>query len=54
MSTASPVKDGAVFSFMDRTTIKFPDTQAGVVLSHTYKFKNSGTSPLIISDYKVA
>lgn len=54
MSTASPVKDGAVFSFLDKTVFKFPDTQEGKQLSHTFKFKNTGNSPLIISDYKVA
>lgn len=54
MSTASPAKDGAVFSFLDKTVFKFPDTQEGKQLSHTFRFKNSGTTPLIISDYKVA
>lgn len=54
MSTASPAKDGAVFSFLNKTTFKFPDTQEGKQLSHIFKFKNTGNSPLIISDYKVA
>jgi len=54
MSTASPVKDGAVFSFIEKTVFKFPDTPEGEQLSHTFKFKNSGNIPLIISDYKVA
>ena len=54
MSTASPVKEGAVFSFVGKTTHKFPDTKEGVQLTHTFKFINSGSLPLLISDYKVA
>jgi len=54
MNTVSPVKDGAVFSFLDKTVFKFKDTIEGKQLSHTFKFKNTGTTPLIISDYKVA
>lgn len=54
MNTVSPVKDGAVFSFLDKTVFKFPDTLEGEQLSHVFKFKNTGTEPLIISDFKVA
>ena len=54
MNTVSSVKDGAVFSFLDKTVFKFPDTKQGEQLSYTFKFVNSGTEPLIISDFKVA
>jgi hypothetical protein len=54
MNTASPSKGLAVFSFLDKKVFKFPDTQEGRQLSHVFKFKNTGDSPLIISDYKVA
>jgi len=54
MNTASPFKGGAVFSFLDKTVFKFPDTKEGEQLTHTFKFKNTGDSPLIISDYNVA
>lgn len=32
---------------------KFPKTNEGVVLEHSYTFTNTGKSPLIIYDYKV-
>jgi hypothetical protein len=54
ITTAFPVKGEAVFSFIGKTTYKFPDTKEGVLLTHTYKFKNIGNEPLIISNYKVA
>ena len=54
MSTVSPLKGGAVFSFSGSTTFKFPDTQEGKQLKHMFKFKNTGNQPLVITDYKVA
>lgn len=54
MNTVSPLKGGAVFSFLGKTTFKFDDTKEGKQLSHVFKFKNSGDEPLIINDYKVA
>lgn len=44
----------AEFSFDEKTTFKFPKTQEGEILSHDFHFTNSGDSPLIISEYKVA
>jgi len=51
--TAFPSNGQAVFSFLDKTTFKFPDTKQGQQLSHTFKFINIGNAPLIISNYKV-
>lgn len=45
--------DGAEF-FFEAPKHKFPDTQAGVQLTHDYHFTNVGDEPLIIADYKVA
>ena len=53
LTTALPVKGEAVFSFLGRTTFKFPDTKQGKQLSHTFKFKNTGNAPLVISSFKV-
>lgn len=33
---------------------KFPKTKEGKLLEHTFQITNTGTAPLIISDYKVA
>ncbi len=52
--TAFPSNGQAVFSFLEKTTFKFPDTKQGQQLSHTFKFKNTGNAPLVISNYKVA
>ncbi|MFT5780375.1 MAG: hypothetical protein ACI837_003337 [Crocinitomicaceae bacterium] len=38
---------------VDKTTFKFPSTVQGVLLKHNYKITNTGTAPLIISDYSV-
>lgn len=54
MNTVSPIKGGAVFSFLDKIVFKFPDTLEGEQLTHTFKFKNTGTVPLVITDFKVA
>lgn len=32
---------------------KFPETKPGVVLEHIYEFTNTGSAPLVITDYKV-
>ena len=54
IGTASPSKDGAVFSFIGKTMFMFADVKEGEQLSHTFEFTNSGSEPLIISGYKVA
>jgi hypothetical protein len=51
--TAFPSNGQAVFSFLDKTTFKFPDTKQGQQLKHTFKFKNTGNAPLVISSFKV-
>lgn len=33
---------------------KFPKTEQGVLLEHSFKVTNTGDAPLIISDYKVS
>lgn len=38
---------------VDKSTYKFPPTQQGVVLEHSYLITNTGDVPLIISDYTV-
>jgi hypothetical protein len=38
---------------IDKSTIKFPSTVQGVLLEHNYMITNTGTAPLIISDYTV-
>lgn len=54
IGTASPSLDGAVFSFVGKTTFMFADVIEGEQLSHSFEFTNTGNEPLIISDYKVA
>lgn len=39
---------------VDKAIHKFPKTKEGTLLEHTFKVTNTGTVPLIISDYKVA
>jgi len=46
-------QDNAAFNF-EKTVLKFPKANGGDVLNFTYKFKNTGSKPLIISDIKVA
>lgn len=53
LSTVSLVKDETVLSF-NKTTIKFPDTKEGEILKHSFEFQNTGSSPAIITDYKVS
>lgn len=43
----------AVF-FLNESTFKFPKTNEGAVLEHTFVFTNSGNTPLIISSFSVA
>jgi len=54
IGTASPTKDGAVFSFVGKPLFMFADAKEGEQLSHAFKFTNTGNEPLIISDYQVA
>jgi hypothetical protein len=54
INTASPLLGEAVFSFFEKTTYKFEDTKQGEQLSHVFKFKNTGDSPLVIDTYQVA
>lgn len=39
---------------VDKPTHKFPKTKEGVMLEHNFRVTNTGTIPLIISEYKVA
>jgi hypothetical protein len=39
---------------VDNAVHKFADTREGELLSHVFTIKNTGDTPLIISDYKVA
>jgi hypothetical protein len=38
---------------IDKALHKFPDAKQGSLVTHNYIIKNSGTVPLIISDYHV-
>ncbi len=42
----------AEFAF-DKKVVKFPKVNADTILEFTYKFTNTGTEPLIITDIKV-
>lgn len=53
LSSAFTFTGGAEF-FIKSKNHDFTDTNEGVVLEHDYHFTNTGISPLIISDYKVA
>ncbi len=39
---------------LDEKVFKFPKTQEGEVLEHSFTITNTGDAPLIISDYKVS
>jgi hypothetical protein len=43
----------ADFFFKSKTTVKWPKTNEGELLSHYFVFENTGEKPLIISDAKV-
>jgi len=53
LSSAFTLTSGAEFYFKEKS-VKFPDTNEGVILTHDFHFTNAGDSPLIISEYKVA
>lgn len=53
LSSAFTLTGGAEFYF-EETRVKFADSNEGAILEHDYMFKNTGTQPLIISEYKVA
>lgn len=38
---------------IDKAVHKFPKTYEGALLEHNFRISNTGTTPLIISDYKV-
>ena len=39
---------------VDKPTVKFKKTVEGKLLEHNFMITNTGTAPLIVSDYKVA
>jgi len=39
---------------VDKSVHKFPKSKEGILLEHHFQVTNTGTIPLIISDYKVA
>lgn len=39
---------------IDKSVHKFPKTEEGALLEHNYTITNTGTVPLIISDYQVS
>lgn len=47
------ISQEAKFS-VDKSVHKFPKSREGVLLEHHFQVTNTGTVPLIISDYKVA
>lgn len=53
LSSAFTVTSGAEFYFKE-PRVKFADTKAGEIITHTWHFTNSGTDALIISGYNVA
>lgn len=53
MNSALGFGQEAEFS-IDKSVHKFPKTEEGKLLSHTFVITNTGDVPLIISDYKVA
>lgn len=52
-ATVCPPAEGAEFFFKEHRH-KFPDTKEGVLLEHDFVFRNEGTTPLIIKEYRVA
>lgn len=53
LNSAFCIGQKAEFS-VDKGVYTFPKTKEGPVLSHDYVVTNTGTIPLIISDYKVS
>lgn len=51
-SVAVPAGPITTMAFVDNGTFDFGTIQDGEVVSHTYKFTNTGSEPLIISDAK--
>ena len=52
LSSATGFTQEAEFS-IDKRTHKFPRTEQGEILNHTFTVTNTGEDSLIISDYKV-
>jgi hypothetical protein len=52
MNSAPDFAQEAEFSLTE-SLFKFPKTKEGVVLEHTFVFTNTGSVPLIITDYSV-
>ncbi len=52
-NTAFGISQEAVFSISE-PVFKFPKTNEGVVLEHTFVYTNKGNVPLIINDFSVA
>ena len=53
IGTAPSLKESAVLSFYSKS-FSFPDTKEGVLLKHNFTFRNEGTVPLVIINYKVS
>lgn len=53
INSAFCIGQKAEFS-VDKSVFTFPKTKEGPVLSHDFVITNTGTAPLIISDYKVS
>lgn len=53
LSSAAGLSQSAELHF-EESVHKFPKTYEGVVIEHDFKVTNTGQTPLILSDYKVA
>jgi len=53
LNSALVLGQEAEFS-LDEKVHKFPKTKQGTILEHHYKITNTGSAPLIISEYKVS
>lgn len=53
LSSATGFGQSAELS-IDRPVFKFPKTYEGTLLHHDYMITNTGSAPLIISDYQVS
>ncbi len=54
MNTAHSLKDGAVFSFLEKKVFDFGDVDEGEQLVHSFNFVNGGDEPLVINKFEVA